>query len=80
MMDKPGIFREHCWKPEDGAKEEKLRDERWAQDMGYGSWIQMGLNQFYIWVNLLSEPINSTIPLENTDSSLVFCPLQKIAS
>lgn len=46
--------------------------------MGYGPWIQLGLNQFYIWVNLLSEPINSAIPFENTDSSLVFCPLQKM--
>ena len=71
-----------------GSTAESLRMEpkKRNQEMkdGLRTWgmglDQMGLNQFYIWVNLLSEPINSTIPLENTDSSLVFCPLQKIAS
>lgn len=45
-----------------------------------GPWIVLGLNQIYLGVNLLSEPINSTIPFENDDLSLAFCPLQKIAN
>ena len=43
-------------------------------------WMQLGLNQFYLWVNLWSEPINSTTLFENTNLSLVFWSLQKIAN
>lgn len=49
--------------------EPNKRNQRWKMGPGHGykPWIQLGLNQFYIWVNLLSEPINSTISFENTD-------------
>lgn len=56
------------------------RDEKWTQDIVRGSWIKLRLNQCYLWILPLSEPLNSTPSLKTPNWVWFFGPLQKIAN